>query len=279
MLGKVRNPLGFVEFTRSLGANWLTLMSGPLSVPAALLSLWLSNDAAKIAAGATAFICVWITAFILWRSEREQKQALQYDLGPVKLREIEAQEAHTQALERQTKAIEAQNRDNDPFVKMVRERQTEWLKPGVLALEVGETGPFYSTTGSGLHDIKRTFNVKITNVHPYTTATNCKVHVIKIEPEDNEYKGPWLLKEISSLAAGDHDFIPLARYGEARNPKDYNCADTFFTTFFGSPGHPAFDINHPYIFTLRATAVNSPRCEFRCKLWVDEDGRFRIEKA
>jgi pimeloyl-ACP methyl ester carboxylesterase len=144
----------------------------------------------------------------------------------------------------------------------------------VLQMEVGENGKFFSTTG-GLWDTKRTFNLKLSNMHSYKTATNCKVHVTTIEPQD-EFVGPWVLKEIPSLPAGDYVFIPLALYGEARDPEKYNCADSFFTTYLGSPGHPGFDIGKTYVFTLRATAADIPMCEFRCRLWVDSEGRFRI---
>ncbi len=151
-------------------------------------------------------------------------------------------------------------------------------QPATLRLEVGESGPFFSTKGSGLYDIKRTFSIKLSNVHPHKTARNCRVVVTQIEPQE-EYVGPWLLKEIPSLAAGDHAFIPLARYGEARDPKKYDCADTFFTTFLGKYGSPSLGVNKVYLFTLRGTAIDNPMCEFRCKLWVGDDGRFHIEEA
>jgi hypothetical protein len=48
---------------------------------------------------------------------------------PARLREIEAQEAHTRAIERQAKALEKQNRENDPFVKRIRAKQEENLRP------------------------------------------------------------------------------------------------------------------------------------------------------
>jgi len=150
--------------------------------------------------------------------------------------------------------------------------------PPILQIEVGESGPFVDTTGSGIYDIKRTFKIKLSNIHGHQTTVNCKVRVTAIEPQD-EYIGPWLLKEFPSLAAGDHVFIPLARYGEARNPKTYNCADSFFTTYIEDRGRPALDVGKTYIFTLLATGTHSPVCKFHCKLWVNEEGRFRIEKA
>jgi hypothetical protein len=47
-------------------------MSGPLSVPAAILALWLSNDTAKIILGLTAFICLLVTAYRVWKTEHDK---------------------------------------------------------------------------------------------------------------------------------------------------------------------------------------------------------------
>ena len=55
------------DFLRAVMGDWWARMSGPLSVPAAALGLWVSNDAAKIAFILTAFICVWVTAYRLWK--------------------------------------------------------------------------------------------------------------------------------------------------------------------------------------------------------------------
>jgi hypothetical protein len=46
----------------------------PLRVPAALLTLWLSNEPAKIVAGITAFVCLWATAHELWRKETHEQR-------------------------------------------------------------------------------------------------------------------------------------------------------------------------------------------------------------
>jgi hypothetical protein len=37
--------------------------------------------------------------------------------------------------------------------------------------------------------------------------------------------------------------------------------------------------NRPHVLTIRATALDSPFCEIKCKLWVDDTGRLRIERA
>jgi hypothetical protein len=64
------------DFFRAMWGDWLARMSGPFSVPAAALALWLSNDAAKIAFALTAFVCVWVTAYRVWKPERQQVREL-----------------------------------------------------------------------------------------------------------------------------------------------------------------------------------------------------------
>jgi hypothetical protein len=60
------------DFTRAMLGDWLARMSGPLSVPAAALALWVTNDTAKILLGLTTFICLWVTAYRLWQSEHDK---------------------------------------------------------------------------------------------------------------------------------------------------------------------------------------------------------------
>jgi hypothetical protein len=60
------------DFTRAMLGDWLARMSGPVSVPAAALALWVPNDAAKILLGLTAFVGLWVTAYRLWKSEHDK---------------------------------------------------------------------------------------------------------------------------------------------------------------------------------------------------------------
>jgi hypothetical protein len=62
---------GISDFARAMFTGWFSRMSGPLSVPAAALALWVDNESAKILLGVTAFVCLWATAFLVWRKERE----------------------------------------------------------------------------------------------------------------------------------------------------------------------------------------------------------------
>ena len=60
------------DFTRAMFGDWLARMSGPLSVPATAFALWVSNDTTKILLGVTAFVCFWVTAYRLWKSEHDK---------------------------------------------------------------------------------------------------------------------------------------------------------------------------------------------------------------
>jgi hypothetical protein len=63
---------GPVAFGRALCADWFTRMSGPLSVPAVVMAVWVSNDIAKVLLGLTAFVCLCTTAYAVWRKERQR---------------------------------------------------------------------------------------------------------------------------------------------------------------------------------------------------------------
>ena len=63
---------GIIDFTRSMWGDLLTRMSGPLSVPLAVASFFVPNDVAKILLGLTAFMCLWVTAYLLWKREHDK---------------------------------------------------------------------------------------------------------------------------------------------------------------------------------------------------------------
>jgi hypothetical protein len=60
------------NFGRAMLGDWLARMSGPLSVPAAIASLWVTNDTAKILLGLTAIAAFCLTAYRLWKSEHDK---------------------------------------------------------------------------------------------------------------------------------------------------------------------------------------------------------------
>lgn len=55
------------NFVYAVMGDWWARMSGPLSIPATVLALWASSDVAKAAFTLTAILCVWVTAYRLWK--------------------------------------------------------------------------------------------------------------------------------------------------------------------------------------------------------------------
>jgi len=195
---------------------------------------------------------------------------------------------HTMELTRQR---EARRDDMPPMIKNMfdarnrRERIAMGLERDpdapVLQLSVGTDHEYYDVPQSGLYSLTRRFKVKIENISSNQTITNGKLQIISIEPPCG-YRGPWLIKEGITLAAGDHIFLPLAQYNELREPeKGMTPEDTFKIESVETREHRAPLLgteNQPHVLALRATAPGVPFCDMKCKLWVDEHGRFRIEK-
>jgi hypothetical protein len=59
------------DFALAYLQKWATAMSGPLSVPLAIAALWVENATVKIIFGVTAFVCVWSSAYFVWKRERD----------------------------------------------------------------------------------------------------------------------------------------------------------------------------------------------------------------
>jgi hypothetical protein len=147
----------------------------------------------------------------------------------------------------------------------------------LLRLSVGEDHSFYDFPKTTLYSQTRCYKVRLDNISPDQSVSECKVNLIGIEPTSG-YRLPRLLKAGFSLAAGDHAFIPIASYGEAREPAKYNCADTLVVVA-GDGRDLAIQFELPNCFIIRATAIGSPFTELKCYTWVDQDGRFRISDS
>jgi len=152
------------------------------------------------------------------------------------------------------------------------------VNPKALQIEIGESGPFMAT-GRGnipLYSIKRTFSIKIENVDKRRPIAGCKIYVMSIDPQ--EYVGPWLLKDSFDLAAGEHIFVPLVTYGEARDISKTPAGDTFMT-IHALQATPKPSSGTKHLVTLRATSRDTAPCELQCSLWVNDVGRLKIEKV
>jgi hypothetical protein len=62
-------------FLREIVSSWFTGMSGPLSVPLAIASVFVPSDTAKVLLGLTAFACFFGAAYGVWRRERMARNA------------------------------------------------------------------------------------------------------------------------------------------------------------------------------------------------------------
>jgi hypothetical protein len=147
----------------------------------------------------------------------------------------------------------------------------------VLSLEFGEDGQFEAVPKHSLYGITRQFAVCVVNQSATQAVSDCKVQIMEIEPYSG-VKLPRILREGFSLAAGDRTFIPVAQYGEARDPAKYKCADTLIE-ILGGDRPIAIAYEHPNFIKIRATATGAPFCEKSCKVWVDAKGRLRISHA
>jgi hypothetical protein len=137
------------------------------------------------------------------------------------------------------------------------------IDPHALQMGVGESGPFFNTEGGTPYKTRRTFNLKVENTDQRWAVTGCKIHVMRIDPP--EYEGPWLLKGDFSLAAGDHVFVPLVAYGEARDQAKTPCGDTFMIIRVPEPS-PKPSAKQPHIITLKATSLQTAPSEFQCRV-------------
>jgi hypothetical protein len=222
----------------------------------------------------TILVLVLIVIAVLEGAFREHRDLTAQLAGDsVRLREVEAQEAHTEALRQQTAALEAQHRENSPLMKQFRSWQQN---PKVLDLSVGTDHEYYDIPEYGLHGFTRRYKVKLQNISSHKTISNGKVQITAIEPPCG-HRGPWLIAENITLSAGDQTFLPIASYGEAREQRR-GPIDTVFKIESQSESSPLLGIKNEHVLTIRATAQDVRYCEIKCKLWVDESGGFQIAK-
>lgn len=59
-------------FLRAFGGQWLTKMSGPLTVPFSIAAYFVPHTWAKALFGALAIVCAWVSAYKIWEVERKR---------------------------------------------------------------------------------------------------------------------------------------------------------------------------------------------------------------
>ena len=101
------------------------------------LSVTEPQMATYIAANLLPFVLIRVVGAALSLLVRNQiATASVAAINSFRAREVEVQEAHTRALERQAKALEKQNRENDPIIKRFRAKQERDLQPPKPRLKI-----------------------------------------------------------------------------------------------------------------------------------------------
>lgn len=72
------------NFAKAFFGNWLAMMSGGPSVPAAIMGLYVQNDTARILLWSTAAAAIILSTYFVWRAERERLNATEEDLRSTK---------------------------------------------------------------------------------------------------------------------------------------------------------------------------------------------------
>jgi len=157
------------------------------------------------------------------------------------------------------------------------ERLTAPRRP--LNVEIGKDGPFVSIKARGPNGIGRTYNLRILNQDRSKPITSCRASIVDIAPGPALEKLPWALTDYFSLASGDDIYVPLASFGEAREPEKYPCADTLIQVRSPQPDNWFLIDTTEHILKIRVTSHDSGHCEISCKLWVDSHGKFQIERV
>ncbi len=307
----LRGETELVTFARALSSDWLARMSGPLSVPAAALALWVSNETAKTALGITAFVCLWATAWQLWYRERERaiqlEQQLQsvadpiamerkafverafLGLGAVEIQWLDRMQMSgrpTGCPDETWRALERSGLVERDFagpkgikdelrVAIANALSVRRELANALEIVVG-VGSKYRKTETNPRVTTETIFVGLRNSHSTQRITNCK---ILVRFPEQIYAYPCLLDSGLSLEP-QHEHLSAVAYfydykmGAA--PVDqirvpFNSGGTF-----AQP--PTLPIESTFIVLDAEATETSPR-SVRCKIWLDEKRHLQLEEA
>jgi hypothetical protein len=155
-----------------------------------------------------------------------------------------------------------------------RSRDASIDQRGPLRINVGADGPFFDVSNSDLYSFTRRLRIQACNDDKSKAALNCKIQITDISPYTG-YRGPWLLRENFTLAAGDSTFVPLVSYREARNPLRTDASDTSIEVC-SIGNHPPLLPTEESAITVRMTATDMPFCEIQCVVWKNLLGKLQI---
>jgi hypothetical protein len=159
--------------------------------------------------------------------------------------------------------------------KQVEDRRAD---SDALKIVIGRGGN-YERVETFPNSVSRTLFVGVKNTDAKSFISNCELH-LEI-PEDSGKK--WhLLEKGFTLNSGEEKFVPVAYHYEYTKPSE----NTVHRIIFSVPitgGY--YGVTQPWLpigthfLVLRATATETKRWEITCKIWVDEQGKLRLEKA
>jgi hypothetical protein len=266
----------FWNYVRVFRAHWLAAMSGGFSVPFTALAVVAGDKYQQAIFGALAFAAFWFAAFRVWKVEHDKVLQFEQTVDPVKTREIEATENHAEELRRHTAELEAQRQSK----RMDRFREQFLAPPRPLNIVVGTGGSFERLKATSVRDRERTFYLKVENRDQHKPLRNCKLDITSVTPIPDPDRGmPWTLEQDFSLAAGEHKLVKLARYEEHIDPHlEERWRNKFMVVFSNDPKNWLLLEIKEQILEIRATSPDSGYCDVKCKLWVDENWKFHIER-
>jgi hypothetical protein len=198
----------------------------------------------------------------------------------ITVRELQAQHDATTALREHTEELVRQREANSPARKQIDRWMENISIPRPLNIVVGTGGSFERVKATSIRDRERTFYLRVENHDRHKPLTNCKVDITNVTPIPCPDRGmPWTLEQDFSLAAGEHKFIKLAQYEEATEVDlEFRWREKLMVIFSHDPKNWLLLEIKEQTLEIRATSPDSGYCDIKCKLWVDENWRFRIEK-
>ena len=128
-----------------------------------------------------------------------------------------------------------------------------------------------------------TVSIGVRNSHPERFITNCRC-ILKLPENVSAYSHSWLMGDGSfTLAAREEKLVPIA-YHHVFVEKDPSrldliqlCVNLPGGSYLGNIA-PDLPVGTQFI-TLEATSTETKPCSITCKVWVEEHGNLRLEKA
>lgn len=302
-------------YCRAILRSWFTAMSGPLSVPAAGLALWVENQTAKIVLGITALVCVWAAGFAVWKRERERVRTLEDQLAavvsdPVELKRQELVDrefvgfgaGEIEWLQRMhisgrpagmpdavLQTLERGGLIDRDFVGATGLK--EELKPAIgralaareslaqaLEIVVNSSSKYRETKGHP-HGTTETISIGVRNSHPTRRITNCRISM-KLPKNISAYA--YLLVDGLNLEAQQEHLVPVAyfhEYNEKTQVRDRIRIPVQSRAGFTMRGSgPELPVE-PTAISFEADSTETKPRRISCRIWLDDHRKLQLEQT